>query len=152
MSFTMKLRVHYSLRIMLLSFLVFACFLAWITQRVQTNAAQRRAVQRIWRLGGHVAFAAEPDYQRPVLDSEWKVELEKSWLDDAWLSRTPTAILFANQVGYPTYVTDRDVEEFIDAARQLPSVRLIRLDATHISQSGIIAIRTALPGCTVEKP
>jgi hypothetical protein len=143
-----KIRVRYSLRFLLISFLVLASCFAWLAIRVQRNGAQRRAVEQLWRMGGMVAFEGESDFVLPASDSDWTVEREKTWLHDALVTRTPTQVLFAK---HPPTLTDDDVQELVDAVRQLPTVQQIRLDGTMISRQGILTIRRELPHCTINK-
>jgi hypothetical protein len=132
--------------------LVLGCTFAWIANRVRHNGAQRRAVERIWRVGGHVAFDGESVMVRPLSKADWSAETGKTWIYDALVDRTPTQILFAHAVNYPTDVTDDDVDELIAAIRQLPTVVAVRLDATAVSRKGVERMQAELPRVRIEKP
>jgi len=103
-------------------------------------------------MGGNVEFDGESVWVRPLTKADWSAETGKTWVYDAFVDRTPTQILFARAVMYPTDVTDDDVDELIAAIRQLPTVVAVRLDATAISRKGVEKMQAELPGVRIEKP
>ncbi len=139
-------------RALLLVFIVLAFAFAWVSYTAQSNRAQRHAIERIWRLGGHVVFEGERDWVRPLSEAEWSSELNRNWIHDSFVTRTPTQVLFANAVGYPTDVSDDDVDELIDVLRKLPTIQSVRLDATTITENGVRKLQAELPGVYIWKP
>ncbi len=147
-------RFRYSLRVLLAVFVMLGCAFAWIGNRIRHNGAQRRAIEQIWRMGGHVCFYGEHIAVRPFTKAQWSAALGKTWVDDAFVNRRPTGIIFAevDVEDYPNNVTDDNVDQLIATIRQLPTVSWVRLDATKISKTGMERMEAELPGVQIENP
>lgn len=81
----------------------------------------------------------------PVTNLEWDAELNRTWFQDAFATRTPHTVLFADRVGYKFNVTDKDVDELADALKKLPSIQRVLLDGTELTPNGVQRLRAALP-------
>jgi hypothetical protein len=138
-------RLRFSLRALLFAMLLVGLSLSWLAQRANYNRAQRRLVERVWRIGGAVNIEGGDAFELPVFSNEWQIEANKGWLYDARVDCRPLDILFPNHTGIKKKTSDADLDELIDAVRKMPTVRQIRLTRMFHSEAGAEKVKQALP-------
>ena len=144
--------LRFRLRTILIATALLAICFAWLSLRVNRNNERRKAVEKIWRMGGSVAFLNEGVFDRPTSASDWASVESRGWVYDAIHTRTAVQIIFANHVGYPSDVDDGDIPSLVNAVEQLPEINLIRLDATRITPDGLVRMRSELPHVNISAP
>jgi len=145
-----KFFLRFGLRTMLLATLLVGLLLSWLVQRANHNREQRKQVQRVWRIGGAVNIEGTNVYDLPVFADEWQLEANKGWLYDARVNCRPLDIMFPNHRGITKKTSDADLDELIDAVRQMPTVRRIFLTRMFHSDAGAAKVKKALPDLHVQ--
>lgn len=151
---------RYSLRSLLLGVLLLCVGIAALAYRANAKRSEQEAVETIWQMGGAVVFEGEQYSVIPLLDSSGeffvpsmsnKKSAWRTWLDCAFDSRTPCQVLFNDDYKLHN-VNDDDVDDLIEAISRIPSIKVIFLDGTRITNEGAQRLRNALSHCEIRNP
>ena len=133
--------------------LLITMVIAFCVYRIRHNRQQRDAEAELWTMGALTAHGPFPAaFIAPMGELDFSVRYRhKGWLDDLEGFSPPTAVLLSYPEYYAETISDDSVDHLSEVLGRLPSLKVVLLQGTRITDDGIRRLQAKLPHCEVRR-